>query len=56
MARLDALTAGSDADVAAALNNLRRTTEHLRDLAENAKRYPGSIFSEPPRPVMLPNK
>lgn len=56
LVRLDALTAGSDADVAAALSNLRRATDHLRDLAENARRYPGTIFSEPPRPIVLPNK
>jgi ABC-type transporter Mla subunit MlaD len=56
LARLDALTAGSDTDVATALYNLRRATENLRDLSENAKRYPGSIFSEPPRPVTLPSK
>ncbi len=54
LARLDALTAGADADVATALYNLRRVTENLRDLTETTKRYPGSVFSEPPPRVTLP--
>ncbi|HSD54281.1 MAG TPA: MlaD family protein [Burkholderiales bacterium] len=49
--RLDELTAGSDADIAAALTNLRRLTENLRDLTESLKRYPGAILSDAPRPV-----
>jgi ABC-type transporter Mla subunit MlaD len=54
LTRLDTLTAGSDTDIASALYNLRRITENLRDLTETTKRYPGSVFSEPPRPVTLP--
>jgi paraquat-inducible protein B len=54
LVRLDTLTAGSDTDVASTLYNLRRITENLRDLTETTKRYPGSVFSEPPRPVTLP--
>ena len=54
LTRLDNLTAGSDADVATALYNLRRVTENLRDLTETAKRYPASIFSEPPAPALVP--
>jgi ABC-type transporter Mla subunit MlaD len=49
--RLDELTAGSDADIAAALTNLRRLSENLRDLTESLKRYPGAILSDAPRPV-----
>jgi paraquat-inducible protein B len=56
LVRLDTLTAGSDTDIAAALYNLRRITENLRDLTETTKRYPGSVFSEPPRPVTLPSR
>ena len=52
LARLDALTAGSDADVSAALYNLRRITENLRDLTDTLKRYPASVFAEPPRQVI----
>jgi ABC-type transporter Mla subunit MlaD len=56
LARLDTLTAGSDTDIAATLNNLRRASENLRDLTETTKRYPGGIFSEPPKPVVLPSR
>jgi paraquat-inducible protein B len=49
--RLDELTAGSDADIAAALANLRRLSENLRDLSESVRRYPGVFLSEPPRPA-----
>jgi paraquat-inducible protein B len=49
--RLDELTAGSDADIAAALANLRRLSENLRDLTESLRRYPGAILSDPPKPV-----
>jgi ABC-type transporter Mla subunit MlaD len=52
LARLDTLTAGSDADVSTALYNLRRITENLRDLTDTLKRYPASVFAEPPRPVI----
>jgi paraquat-inducible protein B len=50
--RLDELTAGSDADVAAALSNLRRLSENLRDLSESVRRYPGVFLNEPPKPVV----
>jgi paraquat-inducible protein B len=49
--RLDELTAGSDADIAAALANLRRLSENLRDLSESLRRYPGAILGDAPRPV-----
>ena len=54
LTRLDTLTAGADSDFGAALYNLRRVTENLRDLTETVKRYPGSVLSEPPRPVTKP--
>jgi ABC-type transporter Mla subunit MlaD len=54
LTRLDTLTAGSETDIASALYNLRRVSENLRDLTETVKRYPGDLFSEPPRPVTLP--
>jgi hypothetical protein len=32
------------------INNLRQITDNLRELSENAKRYPsGVIFGEPPK-------
>jgi ABC-type transporter Mla subunit MlaD len=49
--RLDELTAGGDRDIAAALYNLRRTTENLRELSDTVRRYPGVVLSDPPRPV-----
>jgi paraquat-inducible protein B len=49
--RLDELTAGSDADIAAALANLRRLSENLRDLSESVRRYPGVFLNDPPKPV-----
>jgi len=54
LTRLDTLTAGADADFAAALHNLRRVSENLRDLTETVRRYPGAVFGEPPRPVTPP--
>jgi paraquat-inducible protein B len=54
--RLDELTAGSDADIAAALANLRRFSENLRDLSESLKRYPGGVLGEAPRPVLQGGK
>jgi ABC-type transporter Mla subunit MlaD len=54
LTRLDTLTAGADADFSAALYNLRRVSENLRDLTETVKRYPGSVLGEPPRPVAAP--
>ena len=54
LARLDTLTAGADSDFSTALYNLRRVSENLRDLTETVKRYPGSVFGEPPRPVTAP--
>ena len=54
LARLDTLTAGADSDFSAALYNLRRVSENLRDLTETVKRYPGSVLAEPPRPVTSP--
>ena len=54
LTRLDTLTAGADSDFSAALYNLRRVSENLRDLTETVKRYPGSVLAEPPRPVTTP--
>ena len=54
LTRLDTLTAGADSDFSTALYNLRRVSENLRDLTETVKRYPGSVLSEPPRPVVAP--
>ena len=50
--RLDQLVAGKDGDIEAALENLRVLTGNLRELSENAKRFPAQLlFGEPPKPV-----
>lgn len=50
--RLDQLAAGKDNDLEIALGNLRVLTENLKELSENAKRYPAQLlFGEPPRPT-----
>jgi hypothetical protein len=54
--RLDELTAGSDADISAALANIRRLSENLRDLSESLKRYPGAILGDAPKPVSEPTR
>ena len=50
--RLDELTAGSDADIAGALANLRRLSENLRDLSDTVRRYPGVFLNDPPKAVI----
>ncbi len=52
LARLDRITGGGEADIAATIENLRQITDNLRDLTEDAKRYPAKVFlGEPPRPL-----
>jgi ABC-type transporter Mla subunit MlaD len=52
--RFDELSAGADLDIASTLSNLRHITQNLRELTEDTRRYPGSILSDPPKPVTLP--
>ncbi len=50
--RFDRLFGSQDADIATTFENLRQITDNLRDLTEEAKRYPGSvIFGAPPKPL-----
>jgi ABC-type transporter Mla subunit MlaD len=50
--RFDQLAAGKDNDLEIALGNLRVLTENLKELSENAKRYPAQLlFGEPPKPA-----
>ena len=52
LARLDRLTGGSEGNLAATLENLRDISADLRELTENAKRYPSNLlFGEPPSPL-----
>ncbi len=49
--RLDQLVAGKENDLGVSLDNLRAFTENLRELSENAKRFPAQLFfGEPPKP------
>ena len=52
LGRLDRLFGGREADLAATLTNLHQITDNLRDLTEDAKRYPANVlFGAPPRPL-----
>jgi ABC-type transporter Mla subunit MlaD len=52
LGRLDRLFGGREADLAATLENLHQITDNLRDLTEDAKRYPANVlFGAPPRPL-----
>lgn len=47
--RVDALLANKSQDVEETIDNLRVTSENLREITENAKRYPAQLFlGEPP--------
>jgi hypothetical protein len=50
LARLDRIFGGGEADLATTFQNLRQITDNLRDLTEDAKRYPSNVlFGAPPR-------
>jgi len=52
LARLDRLTGGSEGNLASTLENLRDISADLRELTENAKRYPSNLlFGAPPSPL-----
>jgi ABC-type transporter Mla subunit MlaD len=52
LTRLDRITGGGEADLSATIDNLRRITDNLRDLTEDAKRYPSNLlFGQPPAPL-----
>ena len=51
LSRIDRILGGGEADVAATIENLRQITDNLRDLTEDAKRYPSNVlFGAPPPP------
>jgi ABC-type transporter Mla subunit MlaD len=55
LARLDKIFGGGEADLTTTIENLRQITDNLRDLTEDAKRYPSNvIFGAPPLPVERP--
>ncbi len=52
LARLDRIIGGGESDLSATLENMRQISDNLRDLTENAKRYPsGVLLGEPPPPA-----
>ena len=52
LSRLDRITGGGETDLATTIDNLRRITDNLRDLTEDAKRYPSNLlFGQPPQPL-----
>jgi ABC-type transporter Mla subunit MlaD len=52
LARIDRLFGGGEPDLARTLENLRHISDNLRDLTEDAKRYPSNVlFGAPPRPL-----
>ncbi|MEO6750066.1 MAG: MlaD family protein [Casimicrobiaceae bacterium] len=52
LTRLDRITGGGETDLSSTLDNLRRITDNLRDLTEDAKHYPSNLFfGQPPAPL-----
>lgn len=51
LSKIDGALGQDDRDLAVIVDNLRRTSENLRDFSESAKRYPGALFAQPPRRV-----
>ncbi len=56
LARLDRILGGGEVDIATTLENLRQITDNLRDLTEDAKRYPANVLlgAPPPPPESRP--
>ena len=51
LGRVDRIVGGGEADLGVTIENLRRITDNLRDLTEDAKRYPANVlFGGPPKP------
>jgi ABC-type transporter Mla subunit MlaD len=54
LSRLDRIFGTGQADLASTIENLRQISDNLRDLTEDAKRYPANvIFGSPPPPSTL---
>jgi ABC-type transporter Mla subunit MlaD len=57
LGRLDRLTGGGETDLSTTIVNLRQITDNLRDLTEDAKRYPSNVlFGAPPIPPLERNR
>lgn len=52
LGRIDRILGGGETDLSVTIENLRQISDNLRDLTEDAKRYPANvIYGEPPRPL-----
>jgi ABC-type transporter Mla subunit MlaD len=52
LSRLDRIFGAGEADLGTTFQNLRQITDNLRDLTEDARRYPSNLlFGAPPRPL-----
>ena len=52
LSRLDRIFGAGESDLGTTFQNLRQITDNLRDLTEDAKRYPSNLlFGAPPRPL-----
>jgi hypothetical protein len=52
LARLDRIIGGGESDLSTTLENMRQISDNLRDLTENAKRYPSDVLlGQPPLPA-----
>lgn len=51
LARLDRIFGGGEADLGSTFRNLREITDNLRELSEDAKRYPSNILFGAPPPI-----
>jgi paraquat-inducible protein B len=52
LARLDRIIGGGESDLSTTLENMRQISDNLRDLTENAKRYPSDLLlGQPPLPA-----
>ena len=52
LGRLDRIFGGGEADLGATFENLRQITDNLRDLTEDAKRYPSNLLFGAPPPTL----
>jgi protoporphyrinogen oxidase len=49
---LDRIIGGGESNLSATLENMRQISDNLRDLTENAKRYPSDVLlGQPPLPA-----
>ena len=52
LTRVDRIVGGGETDLATSIESLRQITDNLRDLTEEAKRYPANLFFGAPPPPL----